>query len=76
MGTCFDAFDQNHLSIHVTFTAIVPGAYSWEAKMCKKSRLAISSPDELLVSYRADRHASRQTRRQTALNALLPQLQA
>jgi len=23
-------------SIHVTFTAIVPGAYPWEAKMCKK----------------------------------------
>jgi len=24
----------NHLSIHVTFTAIVPGAYPGEAKMC------------------------------------------
>ena len=24
----------NPLSIHVTFTAIVPGAYPWEAKMC------------------------------------------
>jgi len=26
----------NSLSIHVTFTAIVPGAYPGEAKMCKK----------------------------------------
>ena len=26
----------NPLSIHVTFTAIVPGAYPGEAKMCKK----------------------------------------
>ena len=26
----------NCLSIHVTFTAIVPGAYTGEAKMCKK----------------------------------------
>jgi len=26
----------NFLSIHVTFTAIVPGAYTGEAKMCKK----------------------------------------
>ena len=25
---------ENHLSIHVTFTAIVPGAYPGEAKMC------------------------------------------
>ena len=25
----------NPLSIHVTFTAIVPGAYPGEAKMCK-----------------------------------------
>ena len=27
----------NSLSIHVTFTAIVPGAYPREAKMCKKN---------------------------------------
>ena len=37
MGICFEAFDQHWiLSIHVTFTAIVPGAYLWKAKMCKK----------------------------------------
>jgi len=39
----------NPLSIHVTFTAIVPGAYPGKAKTCKKSHLAISSPDEFLV---------------------------
>ena len=35
---CSDAFDQwpalNPLSIHVTLTAIIPGAYPGEAKMC------------------------------------------
>jgi len=39
MGICCYAFDQHwivFLSIHVTFTAIVPGAYPGEAKMCKK----------------------------------------
>jgi len=38
MGICCYAFDQhwNPLSIHVTFTAIVPGAYPVEAKICKK----------------------------------------
>jgi len=42
MGICCKAFDQhwtplNSLSIHVTFTVIVPGAYNYigEAKMCK-----------------------------------------
>jgi len=36
MGTCCDVFDKhlNPLFIHVTFTAIVPGAYPEEAKMC------------------------------------------
>jgi len=29
----------NSLSIHVTFTAVVPGAYPGEAKMCKKNVL-------------------------------------
>jgi len=28
----------NPLSIHVTFTAIVPGAYPGEAKMCRNWR--------------------------------------
>ena len=36
MGTCMRCIRQalNPLSIHVTFTAIVPGAYLGEAKMC------------------------------------------
>jgi len=35
MGTCSNAFDKlNPLFIHVTFTATVPEAYPWEAKMC------------------------------------------
>jgi len=36
MVTCCEALDKVPLSIHVTFTAIVPGAYTGEAKMYKK----------------------------------------
>jgi len=39
----------NPFSIHATFTAIIPWAYLGEAKMCKKSRLAISSPGDFIV---------------------------
>ena len=60
MGICSEAFKQalNPLSIHVTFTAIVPGAYPGKAKMCLRlswrSQIPAAANRQKATTYRRD----------------------
>ena len=70
----------NPLSIHVTFTAIVPYyRYPGDAKMCKKSRLATYVylfTTKVEAAQWKDRQEDRKTHRQTDMIAILSIAQA